>query len=77
MKPSSIVSTFSTFPNDVSACFSYKLPYKSICANMYTDSYKAVRAEGVKGNLATKLSQFRCGINETVCHIKDNLLGAG
>ncbi len=40
-----------------------------------TDAYKTVRAEGVKGNLTTKLSQLRCGINEAVRHIKDNLMG--
>jgi hypothetical protein len=29
--------------NDVSACFSYKLSYKSICTNMHTDTYESVR----------------------------------
>jgi hypothetical protein len=36
---------------------------------------KTVREEGVKGNLTTKVSQLRCGINEAVRHIKDSLLG--
>jgi hypothetical protein len=61
--------------NDVPACFIYKLPYKSICANRHADAYKTVRAKGVKGNLVTKLSQLWCVINETVFHIKDILLG--
>ncbi len=52
-----------------------EISYKSICDNSHTNAYKAVREEGVKGNLATKLSQLRCGINEVVCHIKDSLLG--
>ncbi len=55
--------------------FSNELLYKSICANRHTDAYEAVRAEGVEGNLAAKRSQLRCGINETVRHIKDSLLG--
>jgi hypothetical protein len=41
----------------------------------HTDAYKTVRVEGVKGNLTTKLSQLRCGINEALRHIKDSLLG--
>jgi len=49
--------------NDVPSCFNYKLLWNSICANRYTD------AEGVKGNLVTKLSQLGCGINEAVRHI--------
>jgi hypothetical protein len=46
-----------------------------VSANRHTDAYKAVRTEVVKGNLATKLSQLRCGINEAMRHIKDSLLG--
>ncbi len=55
--------------------FSYELTYKSICVNRNTDTYEAVRSEGVQGNLVTKLSQLRCDIKETVWHIKDNLSG--
>ncbi len=31
--------------NVVSLCFSYKLPYKSICVNRHADTDKAVREE--------------------------------
>jgi hypothetical protein len=58
----------------IPTCFSYKIKYKCIRANRYTDTNKTFRAKGVKDNFLPEVSQCGTDSNDVVHYIEHNLL---
>ena len=56
------------------ACFSYKITYKCIRVNRYTDTNKTFRAKGVKGNFHPEVRQCGDDNNDPVHYIEHSVL---